>query len=153
MNGHGGKRKGAGARKQLSDMQQAYAAALCEELQRRSAKRVTARRLEAHLNKSFANLYLNYREIQRVHPMDRHLVDGIDDMGIINVELAQEAKMTNKAMLQGNRLHSMPLARGFKRSWITKVIARIMSHRSGRIIKPEYIRKIWNRWGPVVRSH
>ena len=152
LNGHGGRRSKSGRKLLLSPEEQIYAAAMCEYLQLRSTKRATALRLSAYFKKKFPGLNEQYREIQSVRPRSRHLIFGEDDHGFQDVELAQEARLTNAVMLADNRLHSIPIARGLDRPRIMKVVARIMSRRSGKIIKPEYIRKIWNRWGRSIRS-
>ena len=157
MNGHGGRRARSGQKQLLSPEQQLHAVVLCETIRRRSSRSRTIRKLNEIINEQFPELKDNRAQFQAV-PIEvrrRVLKKNKSKWRPIHgsVELAQEAHEENKRLLGGKRLFTMQVGPGFDRLWIMKMVARIMSRRSGRLIKPEYIRKIWNRWGPVVRSH
>lgn len=146
MNGHGGKRKGAGAKRKLSIIHQIRAAMLCEQLQQRSSKRVTRLRLKAKIDGLFPDLYQNYRDISKVPQNRRYLVKLEDAQKDWTLELAQEARAANEDILQGNRIHSVPIPRGFKREQITTMVARIMSNRIEKKINSAYIDRNWKYW-------
>ena len=157
MNGHGGKRQGAGRKQLLSPEQQLHAVILCETIRWRSSRSRTIRKLNEFIHEKFPELKDNRAQFQavpievrrRVFRKNKSKWKSIHG----SVELTQEAHEENKRLLREKRLFTMQVGPGFDRLWIMKMVARIMSRRSGRLIKPEYIRKIWNRWGPVVRSH
>ena len=157
MNSHGGKRKGAGRKQLLSPEQQLHAVVLCETIRWRSSRSRTIRKLNEFIHEKFPELKDNRAQFQavpievrrRVFRKNKSKWKSIHG----SVELAQEARKENKRLLGKKRLFTMQVGLGFERLWIMKMVARIMSRRGGRLIKPEYIRKIWNRWGPVVRSH
>ena len=157
MNGHGGRRSGSGRKQLLSPEQQLHAAVLCETIRWRSSRSRTKRKLNEIIHERFPELKDNRALFQavpievrrRVFRKNKSKWKSIHG----SVELAQEARKENKRLLGKKRLFTMQVGPGFERLWIMKMVARIMSRRSGRLIKPEYIRKIWNRWGPVVRSH
>ena len=157
MNGHGGRRSGSGRKQLLSPEQQLHAVVLCETIKRRSSRSRTKRKLNEIIHERFPELKDNRAQFQAVPIEVRRRVFKKNKSKWTSihgsVELAQEAHGENKRLLGEKRLFTMQVGPGFDRLWIMRMVARIMSRRSGRIIKPEYIRKIWNRWGRVVRSH